>query len=681
MRRKKINLKFNKYGILAGVLIVALLTISVGFSALSTSLSINGSAAFTPVGMIRVMSISQDSLVSATGLSESITPNSIKTTIDFTNTNGTATYNVVIKNLGQIDYKFTGIEEILYSNNQTEYELIGLSEDDIIEAGESISFKVAFKYKTGITEPLVERLNTELKFLFEEYSGEEPFRLVFNHPGACTLNGPNQNVGGEDCPEFSDANYIDTGIALYSEENWSKDYEIGFTVESYNPAVQVSQAVFVNAKYENEAVNYPGMVFRAENNSSNLEITQTMEGTKIAKKITGYNLPLQVRIYRIDGVIYYTLNGGQMIELQNIKNLYQPFATTTWFGAAPDVNGVTMRVLDGTLSNMYVKLGKYKPTYYTVTFDANGGDVTETTREVLEHNQVGTLPVPTRTGFNFDGWYTDTNYITRVEPTALIDNDVKYYAKWSSNNVAFMNGTYYLTFDEAISNIPTDGTPVTLTLLANVSASNVVIPAGADVTFDFGEYTLSNNTSKPISPVIENYGNLSIISGTYRSSGTSAVINNNKGGTMTISNSTIVATGTKQGVYNDGGTLLITGNTQISATSSQRATVHNLNKGVLTIDSATITATNYEAVKNDGGTLVIGNNDGIVDNTAVIIQSSKTGLTSSVAYSLYDGTIRGVTNAVNNTSLITNVESGYTIQTGTEVVNGLTYKTLYLGNN
>ena len=38
-------------------LICAVLFITVGFSALTSSLSINGSAAFTPVGLIRVKSI------------------------------------------------------------------------------------------------------------------------------------------------------------------------------------------------------------------------------------------------------------------------------------------------------------------------------------------------------------------------------------------------------------------------------------------------------------------------------------------------------------------------------------------------------------------------------------------------------------------------------------------------
>ena len=678
MRRNK--KKINKTYIIASLVIVALLSISVGFSALSTSLSINGTASFEPVGLIRVMSISQDSLTNVTGLSESITPDSIKTTMDFNNINGTATYNVVIRNLGQIDYKFTGIDEVLFSNNQIEYELVDLAVNDVIEAGDELAFKVVFKYKDGIQEPLVERLNSELKFLFEEYE-DTTFREVFSHVGACTFNGPNQNITGQDCPEYADEGFIDTGVALYSEENWDKDYEIGFTIDSYDYSRQVQQAVFVNSKYENESIGYPGIVFRAKTNSRDMEITETLKGTKASGNITNPSIPLQVRIFRISGIIYYSLNGAPMVQLQNTNNLKQTFTTTTWFGATPDINGNPIRNLAGTMSNMYLKLGHYNPTYYTVTFNANGGNVSESTRDIIENNQVGTLPVPTYTGYNFEGWYTDTNYTTQVSASTIVTGDVTYYAKWSDNAVAELNGVHYLTFAEAISHIPTDGTTATIKLLANVSASNVVIPAGANVIFDFGDYTLSNDTSKPASPVIENSGTLSIISGTYTTAGTSAVINNNTGGNLTISNATISATGTKQALYNDSGTCTISGNTTLSATSNMRATVHNLNNGNLTITSANITATRYDAIKNDSGTLVIGVNDGTVDTNSVIVRSSNNGVTSSVNYSLYDGTMMGVKNAVNNTSKITNIESGYSLQTGTEVVNGLTYKTLYLGTN
>ena len=78
MKRKLKLKKQNPIFLLGSILVVFLLSISVGFSALSTSLSVNGTAAFTPVGMIRVMSIAQDTLISATETNKSITPQTEK---------------------------------------------------------------------------------------------------------------------------------------------------------------------------------------------------------------------------------------------------------------------------------------------------------------------------------------------------------------------------------------------------------------------------------------------------------------------------------------------------------------------------------------------------------------------------------------------------------------------------
>ena len=43
-------------------------------------------------------------------------------------------------------------------------------------------------------------------------------------------------------------------------------------------------------------------------------------------------------------------------------------------------------------------------TYYTVTFDANGGSVDIDSKEVIENSAYGTLPTPTREGYTFMGW-------------------------------------------------------------------------------------------------------------------------------------------------------------------------------------------------------------------------------------------------------------------------------------
>lgn len=46
---------------------------------------------------------------------------------------------------------------------------------------------------------------------------------------------------------------------------------------------------------------------------------------------------------------------------------------------------------------------------YTLTFDANGGTVSETSRTITEGNQIGSLPTPNKDGYRFYGWYAISN--------------------------------------------------------------------------------------------------------------------------------------------------------------------------------------------------------------------------------------------------------------------------------
>ena len=42
---------------------------------------------------------------------------------------------------------------------------------------------------------------------------------------------------------------------------------------------------------------------------------------------------------------------------------------------------------------------------YTVTFDADGGSATSQTKEVIYNKEYGELPTPTKTGYDFVGWF------------------------------------------------------------------------------------------------------------------------------------------------------------------------------------------------------------------------------------------------------------------------------------
>ena len=65
-----------------------------------------------------------------------------------------------------------------------------------------------------------------------------------------------------------------------------------------------------------------------------------------------------------------------------------------------------------------------------VTFDANGGMCAVASLNVTDGTMVGALPVPTRAGFRFIGWFTAAEGGGRVEETTVISENMTLYAHW-----------------------------------------------------------------------------------------------------------------------------------------------------------------------------------------------------------------------------------------------------------
>ena len=71
----------------------------------------------------------------------------------------------------------------------------------------------------------------------------------------------------------------------------------------------------------------------------------------------------------------------------------------------------------------------------TVTFNANGGNVSPTSKTVTYGSTYGELPTPTRTGYSFDGWYTSSDGGSKVTTSTTVTNasDHTLYAHWIAN--------------------------------------------------------------------------------------------------------------------------------------------------------------------------------------------------------------------------------------------------------
>ncbi len=96
-------------------------------------------------------------------------------------------------------------------------------------------------------------------------------------------------------------------------------------------------------------------------------------------------------------------------------------------------------------SRNIILYAKWKAHSFNLKFDANGGTVSETSRLVLCDTPVGQLPVPTRTGFTFGGWFTKEGKEITATSSMATAVDITVYAKWTVNSykATWSGGTGY----------------------------------------------------------------------------------------------------------------------------------------------------------------------------------------------------------------------------------------------
>jgi uncharacterized repeat protein (TIGR02543 family) len=92
---------------------------------------------------------------------------------------------------------------------------------------------------------------------------------------------------------------------------------------------------------------------------------------------------------------------------------------------------VVKSITDSKVQNI-VLWDKSKDFKYPLTFNANGGKVTTTTKTVSYGFAYGTIPTPTRSKYAFDGWYTSKTAGTKVTSSAkvAIKKATTLYAHW-----------------------------------------------------------------------------------------------------------------------------------------------------------------------------------------------------------------------------------------------------------
>ena len=111
---------------------------------------------------------------------------------------------------------------------------------------------------------------------------------------------------------------------------------------------------------------------------------------------------------------------------------------------------------------------------YTVTYNKNSGTIAnESDYTSYTYSEGLTLPTPTRTGYTFAGWYTDSSFSgNKVTSISTTDTGNKiYYAKWTANKYTI---TYSGMGGATLSTKPTQHTYGTATTIGNPTKAGYV---------------------------------------------------------------------------------------------------------------------------------------------------------------------------------------------------------------
>lgn len=133
---------------------------------------------------------------------------------------------------------------------------------------------------------------------------------------------------------------------------------------------------------------------------------------------------------------------GVTLTLSNTKPTRTGYTFSAW-NTAQNGSGTSYAPGGSYTANAAVTLyAQWTVNTYVVTFDAQGGSVTPASKSVTYGQPYGSLPVPVRAGYRFDGWFTVATDGTQVtaETVVTVKAAQTLYAHWTVQSIVHVKG-------------------------------------------------------------------------------------------------------------------------------------------------------------------------------------------------------------------------------------------------
>lgn len=129
-------------------------------------------------------------------------------------------------------------------------------------------------------------------------------------------------------------------------------------------------------------------------------------------------------------------NGGTLPEFSLVAGAALPIPFKTGYTFAgwyenPEFSGNPVTDIPTNSTENLNFYAKWTANTYTVTFDANGGSVSQTSA-VTVAGKLTSLPTPTYDGYDFLGWYTQKDGGDKVTTDTVFTVDSTIYAHWQN---------------------------------------------------------------------------------------------------------------------------------------------------------------------------------------------------------------------------------------------------------
>ena len=735
LKNHKFNTKFSSLKITTFFIILVVIFLTIGYSAFSDSLTISGASATVMVQrVIRITGLNTSSMVNGTTTSANEHGiNSIRSNVTLPNNNSKITYDIQVTNFGNTNM---GIIDITGLPSNLKYTISNYTLGDILcddtdnnkctlGSVSTIHITVSYAnngYDSSNTNYII---NMDLVFHEIDYvarigntnytklqyavdaapvNNEETTIVLLKSISerVTVLNGKNILLDFDNYTLSNDGNspVIETQgtVKMTNGTITSNASQGAINVEENGLFIMTGGTISATADKQAIYIDEGGTAIISgssylSNRSSNRAAVHNFAGTLtitggtiVAQKFAAVVSASTTTIGANDGSVNKNapvLQGatyGATIVSNTTFNFYD--GTIKGKNAAFDVEGNISDIEDDyqilhtteVINKVTYNVARLVIDFVTITFDPGDGSSPEAFREVEIGDAIGTLPVPTLMDYTFDGWYTASPNSIEIKATDIVNEDMTLYAKWVHNSefyIAQIGNTPYLSLAEAIAAV-NNNTETTIKLIRNTSEA-VTIPSNRNIILDLQSFTLSSPDN---SAVITNRSKLKIISGTISTaSASTAAINNESSGNLTITGGRIIATGLRQAIYNNNGKVTISGAPYLEASAPERGTIQNLVNGTITILGGTIVSKNQEAVSN-AGTLIIGTKDGNIDINTPVLVGATNGVTNTKTFRFYDGILKGKNNAISGQ--VNELKDGSSIFNGTETIDEEIYKIAYL---